>query len=88
VRLRRLWPLLLVVPTLALAGSSPAGPLAHGGVIETSFRSRAVRGVVRMAVYLPPGYASGALRYPVVYFFHGDVAHTPAEQRGAQRRPG
>jgi enterochelin esterase-like enzyme len=81
VRLRRLWPLLLAVPTFALAGSSPAGPLAHGRVIDTSFRSRAVRGVVRMAVYLPPGYSSGALRYPVVYFLHGLPA-SPDTYRG------
>ena len=70
-----------MVPTLALAGSSPAGPLAHGRVIDTSFRSLAVRGVVRMAVYLPPGYASGTLRYPVVYFLHGLPA-SPETYRG------
>ena len=37
----------------------------------TSFRSRAVRGLVRMEVYLPSGYASSRRRYPVIYFLHG-----------------
>ena len=68
---RRLWTLVLVAPTLALAGGSPAKPLAQSRVIDTSFRSRAVRGVIRMSVYLPPGYAHSRLRYPVVYFLHG-----------------
>jgi enterochelin esterase-like enzyme len=63
--------LLLVLPALALAGASPARTREGGRTIETSFRSRAVRGTVRMAVYLPPGYATSTKRYPVVYFLHG-----------------
>jgi hypothetical protein len=39
-----------------LAGGAPAGLSAR--VVETSFRSRAVRGVVRMEVYLPADYAT------------------------------
>jgi putative tributyrin esterase len=81
VRLSRVWLLLLVVPTLALAGGSPAKPLARGRVIDTSFRSRAVRGVIRMSVYLPPGYGHSLLRYPVVYFLHGLPA-SPSTYRG------
>ena len=50
-------------------------------MIDTSFRSRAVRGVIRMAVYLPPGYGRSGLRYPVVYFLHGLPA-SPATYRG------
>jgi len=69
VRRSRLWLLLLLAPTLALAGGAPAGLSAR--VVETSFRSRAVRGVVRMEVYLPADYATGGKRYPVIYFLHG-----------------
>ena len=40
-------------------------------MVETPFRSRAVRGVVRMEVYLPADYTTSGKRYPVVYFLHG-----------------
>ena len=73
--------LLVVVATLTAAGGSPARPLERGRVIDTSFRSRAIRGVIRMAVYLPPGYTHGGLRYPVVYFLHGLPA-SPSTYRG------
>ena len=63
--------LLLGLPALALAGASPARTRVGGRTVETSFRSRAVRGTVRMDVYLPPGYATSTTRYPVVYFLHG-----------------
>ena len=69
MRLGRLWLLLLVVPTLALAGGAPAGLGLR--IVETSFRSRAVRGVVHMEVYLPADYTTSGNRYPVIYFLHG-----------------
>jgi enterochelin esterase-like enzyme len=69
VRLRRLWPLLLVVPTLELAGGAPAG--LGPRIVETSFRSRAVRGVIHLEVYLPADYTASGNRYPVIYFLHG-----------------
>jgi S-formylglutathione hydrolase FrmB len=69
VRRSRLWLLLLLAPTLVLAGGAPAG--LGGRVVETPFRSRAVRGVVRMEVYLPADYTTSGKRYPVVYFLHG-----------------
>jgi enterochelin esterase-like enzyme len=40
-----------------------------------------VRGQVRYAVYLPPGYASNRVHYPVVYFLHGLPA-APYAYRG------
>jgi enterochelin esterase-like enzyme len=44
---------------------------ADASVVETSFPSRGLRGPIKLAVYLPPNYATGALHYPVVYFLHG-----------------
>ena len=66
------------MPTLALAGGAPAG--LGGRVVATSFRSRAVRGVVRMEVYLPAGYATSSKRYPLVYFLHGLPGSRAAEE--------
>jgi enterochelin esterase-like enzyme len=69
VRRSRLWLLLLLAPALVLAGGAPAGLSARP--VETSFRSHAVRGVVRMEVYLPADYTTNGTRYPVIYFLHG-----------------
>jgi S-formylglutathione hydrolase FrmB len=54
------------VTELALSSSSSL----QGTVRQGSFRSGALRGPLRFAVYLPPGYTSGR-RYPVVYYLHG-----------------
>lgn len=35
------------------------------------FESAAARSDVSYYIYLPPGYAKGSRRYPVVYWFHG-----------------
>jgi len=59
----------LAVLALTLAGSGPSRPTGH--VVETGFRSVAISGKLRLAVYLPPGYDYSRLRYPVVYFLHG-----------------
>ena len=40
-------------------------------VAEFSFRSHAIDRRLHFSVYLPPGYATSGLRYPVVYFLHG-----------------
>jgi enterochelin esterase-like enzyme len=42
-----------------------------GNVVDTSFRSNALRSRVHFLLYLPPGYATSTTRYPVVYFLHG-----------------
>jgi putative tributyrin esterase len=52
------------------AGSSPP-PSLRGTVLERSFHSAALRGRLRFALYLPPGYSGSTARYPVVYFLHG-----------------
>jgi enterochelin esterase-like enzyme len=44
---------------------------ADAAVVERSFASVALAATVRLAVYLPPGYATSSLRYPVLYFLHG-----------------
>jgi len=49
------------------ASPSPAAPRR----IDTSFRSAAVDGTLHFEVYLPTGYATGSLRYPVLYVLHG-----------------
>jgi S-formylglutathione hydrolase FrmB len=59
----------IAVLALTLAGSGPSRPTGH--VIETGFRSVAISGKLRLAVYLPPAYDYSRLRYPVVYFLHG-----------------
>lgn len=52
-----------------LATGVSAGPA--GTTIDTAYTSKALRSTLRFAVYLPPGYASGGTRYPVIYFLHG-----------------
>lgn len=62
--------LLLAGARLALAGT--------GTVVHTTVHSPALAGNLLgdppdrpVAIYLPPGYASGASRYPVIYLLHG-----------------
>ncbi len=50
------------------AAAHPAAPL-KGTVVSASFMSAA--GTLAYDVYLPPGYATSGLRYPVVYYLHG-----------------
>ncbi|WP_320670286.1 alpha/beta hydrolase [Patulibacter defluvii] len=69
-------PLVLVALALTLAGCGTAGArsataAAPGTIVDGSYRSTALRGSVRYRVFLPPGYAHGRRRYPVVYFLHG-----------------
>lgn len=49
--------------------SSAAG--LSGTIGYGSFKSAALGGTAHYAVYLPPGYATSGLRYPVVYYLHG-----------------
>jgi S-formylglutathione hydrolase FrmB len=68
--------LTLAVVMLAL----PAQPAARR--VDDGFRSTALRGELRFAAYLPPGYATSGRRYPVVYFLHGLPA-AASSYRGA-----
>jgi S-formylglutathione hydrolase FrmB len=62
-----------------LASPATAGVLAlsarrsalRGTIAYGSFHSQALAGPDHYAIYLPPGYAAGTTRYPVVYFLHG-----------------
>ena len=47
---------------------APRGP---GTFTGGSFYSKALRGADHYSIYLPPGYSSSKLRYPVIYFLHG-----------------
>jgi S-formylglutathione hydrolase FrmB len=49
------------------ASPSPGAPRR----IDTGFRSAAIDGTLHYEVYLPRGYATSSLRYPVVYVLHG-----------------
>jgi enterochelin esterase-like enzyme len=68
MRTGRLIPLLAA---LAAAVVLPAPAGAEARTLDTAFSSRALGGTLRFEVYLPTGYATGGLRYPVVYFLHG-----------------
>jgi S-formylglutathione hydrolase FrmB len=50
--------------------------------VERVIYSPAVEGRLRLAIYLPAGYADSGKRYPVVYFLHGLPA-APSSYRGA-----
>lgn len=68
----------LFVASAAIAGSQgPVGTDA-GMVVHTTVHSPALAGNLLgdspdrpVAIYLPPGYASGASRYPAIYLLHG-----------------
>jgi S-formylglutathione hydrolase FrmB len=63
----------LVTLTLgALVVTSGAHTRSEGPLkVERAIYSPAVEGRLRLAVYLPAGYASSGRRFPVVYFLHG-----------------
>src|SRR5439155_12758727 len=68
----------LLAAVLLLVGGSQA---QSDTIREASYRSAALRGPLRYAVYLPPGYGHSRRRYPVVYFLHGLPA-APYAYRG------
>jgi enterochelin esterase family protein len=43
----------------------------HGAVAEVTYHSSALKRFRRMHVYTPPGYESGADKFPVFYLLHG-----------------
>jgi S-formylglutathione hydrolase FrmB len=69
---------------LATAGAAAAvvlcapGSASSGRREDTSFVSTAIGGPLRFEAYLPPGYATGTKRYPVVYVLHGLPASATA----------
>jgi len=55
------------------AASAAADPATGPPIVPVaaSLQSEALRSRLHFVVYPPAGYATGALRYPVIYFFHG-----------------
>ena len=64
-----------VLAVLALCAALVAVPVAGGGgrgvIVQFSFRSKALERTVPIEVYIPAGYATSHLSYPVIYFLHG-----------------
>jgi enterochelin esterase-like enzyme len=60
--------ILILAGTLAAAVVAAADPTRER---DTDFRSQAIGGALHYVVYLPAGYDTSGLRYPVVYFLHG-----------------
>jgi S-formylglutathione hydrolase FrmB len=65
-------------PLALAAPAQPAptlAPVSHGAadswVVSASYHSRALHGKGSFLTYLPPGYASTTLRYPVLYLLTG-----------------
>lgn len=69
----RLLALAALVCTFATGSAHAQGELqqikVHGAALEGNLEGNATERDV--FVYLPPGYADGSKRYPVVYFLHG-----------------
>ncbi len=59
-------------------GKAATGTPLAGTVVYSSYRSQALAGTEHFSVYLPAGYATSGLRYPVVYFLHGLPASATA----------
>jgi putative tributyrin esterase len=79
VRFAAITALLTVVVPYSVSAADPQ--FTAGRTVEDSYASSALRGRLRFAVYLPPGYRESGLRYPVVYFLHGLPA-SPYAYRG------
>jgi enterochelin esterase-like enzyme len=67
---------------LGVAVAQARTPSVEPPVLDTSFLSHALKGRLKLAVYLPIGYGSDGRRYPVVYFLHGLPA-SPSAYQGA-----
>jgi S-formylglutathione hydrolase FrmB len=73
---------LLLVVLVAAVCVDTAQPRSAPLRVERALWSPAVKGRLRLGIYLPSGYASSGRRYPVVYFLHGLPA-APTSFRGA-----
>jgi putative tributyrin esterase len=69
--MRRLRPTLALLAVAAAAGTIAPSARSGARTLDSSYTSRALGGQLHFEVYLPPGYDSSGLRYPVVYFLHG-----------------
>jgi len=66
--------LLQTLPSFTLLNTDAAG----SSIEHASFSSASLPGAGSFFVYLPPGYAAGTHRYPVVYLLHGRNGHANA----------
>jgi len=89
MRMRSLALGLALVAVAALVAVDAARPhadsprsRAQSVALERTIYSPAVKGRLRLAVYLPAGYGDGNRRYPVLYFLHGLPASS-SSYRGA-----
>jgi putative tributyrin esterase len=57
--------------TSAMAAAHRARSRAAAQALTSSFQSKALKSRLHFLIWLPSGYATGGLRYPVVYFLHG-----------------
>ncbi|HSC73753.1 MAG TPA: alpha/beta hydrolase-fold protein [Gaiellaceae bacterium] len=73
---------LLLVVLVACVCVDVAQPRSAPTRAERAVWSPAVKGRLRLGIYLPSGYATSGRRYPVVYFLHGLPA-SPTSFRGA-----
>lgn len=67
-----------MVSVLAALAFAPSASALQGRVVEDSFASKGLQSRLSFAVYLPPGYDAGTMRYPVVYYLHGLPADSHA----------
>lgn len=85
--LAALFALVAVAALVAVDAAHPrpsSSSRSHAPLVESehTIYSPAVKGRLRLAVYVPAGYATSRHRYPVVYFLHGLPASSTA-YRGA-----
>jgi len=66
---------------LTLTGTVGARSHVQPDQLRRAIYSHAVEGKLELAVYLPPDYAGGRRRYPVVYFLHGLPAASGSYRR-------
>jgi enterochelin esterase-like enzyme len=61
----------LVLLAAATVFVLPSACASGSRALDADYRSDAIAGPLQFEVYLPAGYATGGLHYPVVYFLHG-----------------
>jgi enterochelin esterase-like enzyme len=76
----------VVLSTTLVAGLAPAAHALQGTLVTPlSFVGPVTGKTVVFSLYLPPGYAGGTTRYPVVYHLHGKAStHSSSLQVVAQ----
>jgi S-formylglutathione hydrolase FrmB len=62
---------LAFVGLVAAAAATSRTQRSASTIVDLSFESKALRRPLHFAAYLPPGYQTSGLRYPVVFFLHG-----------------